>query len=136
MELDEEYYEELGYGGQRAYEVLAADMEYARIAYNRYMREYMRTWRRLNKTKYKEIRKRYRNSEKGKATTKVTNTRYALSPKGKAANRKSHANYIAKVKADPIKWADYLARKKASDKARYNRKKAARAIAAKRTSET
>lgn len=71
LELDEEDYELLGWGAQKAKETLAKEISRAVAKKRDYNREYMRWWRQMKPDKAREIKQRYRQSDKGKATTKA-----------------------------------------------------------------
>lgn len=126
LELDEEDYESLGYGNQKAYEVLAVDMAYARSAYNTYMREYMREWRKQNPALSKEINKRYRQTEKGKANARRSYAKYIKSAKGKANQAIRSKEYLAKIKKDPVKYRLLLDKLNTQAKARRAKRNAER----------
>lgn len=102
LELDEDDLESLGWGGQRAYEVLAADLEYASAAYNKYMREYMRQWRINNAAKAKKIAKASRANIKADPTKyskkKASDKKYRKSTKGVAMLKRKSKKYRNKYK--------------------------------------
>ncbi len=118
MDLDDETLETLGFGQQKAYEVLAADMEYARAAYNKYMREYMREYRKLNLDRLREQKRKTQKvwvkSEKGKAYIKA----YRQTEKYKESQRKRDNAYRGRLSKDPVKRAKYLARQLKKDRKR------------------
>lgn len=95
LTLDEDDYEALGWGSEKALEAVAAYVMRERAVQARrwisnhrgdalgVKKEYarLRAWRAASPEKYKAIEKRYRQSEKGKATKSAKNRRYYLRKK-------------------------------------------------------
>lgn len=117
MDLDEDDYEALGYGAQKALERLAKDVGYVQA----YRTLYMRQWRKDNPDKVKAIAKRRWQTikadviRKAKAAARVA--KYRKTENGKASNRKRAKRHYEKYK-DKIN---------AKNREKYAAKKAARA---------
>ena len=102
LSLDDDDYEALGWGTERAFEALAAEVVRERQQQYRtwlqvhrgtaadIRKEYerLKTWRKQSPEKYRAIEKKYRQSAKGKATKSAKNRRYYLRKKAEREQRK------------------------------------------------
>lgn len=120
MDLDEDDLESLGYGAQKAYEARAVDMVYARVYFNRFMREYMAKWRKQHPDKVKEYgkisRERIKADPEKLLKRQSDNKKYWLTDKGKAARIEKNKKYQTNNK-------DKINKRR---RARYKEKKAAK----------
>lgn len=120
MELDEEDYELLGYvkpdvSKPQRYNaklntlgLILASGSWVR---NTLGKEKKVSWRLRYPEKYKEINIRYRKTAKGKAATARRNKKYRLSGKGKNGQAERQKRHYRRIKANPVKYAAYKAKK-------------------------
>ena len=122
MELDEEDYEALGFGGQRASEELARHVRY-KMAMNVLA---VKAWRKAHPEKYRAlVKKRYWQIKADPiqhAKAKASYVKYNKSLKGKTKRAVSAKKRHTKLKQDPVRYAARL--KQQADSAKRRRERA------------